>query len=310
MARTALPKFTKRKGFRTPAEEARVHAATPQGKVEKSLRKVRRMVDKRLELRAVEETAEILAREPESQEPRKEHRTGRRVDRKIGEGINIPPQAAIPVNSNGRPAIYDPYRFPHIAYVLCKERGFTNEELARVFDVSISSVNQWIWMHEEFKRMVRRGRDEYDSENVENALRKRAIGYKYTETHRTRTKIIGKLSNGTEVEIPALSITTVEKEVAPDPRSAMYWLQNRQPERWKNTLKIEVDATTGQVEEEALSIEDMSTAELLALRDISTKAAEMRVKTIDIAPERQQSSVADILAAADRMAIAHQKVTP
>jgi hypothetical protein len=291
-------KWVKRKGFRTPAEEERIRRATPAGQVEKCLRKVARMVTKRQDQRAADEVSELL----EETDRGGEHRTGRRVEHGIGNGINIPAKAVALTGPNGRPAIYDPYRFPHIAYVLCKERGFTNEELARVFDVSRSTVNQWMWQHDEFKKCVKRGRDEYDSENVENALKKRALGYSYTETHRTRTKLIGVRPNGVEVTIPALSITTVEKEVAADPRSIMYWLQNRQPERWRNTIKIDIAANKAPDEfaDQELAIEDMSTEALLLLRDMAGKAAELQSKTIDVTPEKRQMSVQDILEAADK----------
>ena len=239
---------------------------------------------------------------------REEHRTGRRFEHDHGgPGINIPPGNIVRMcdaATGGRPSIYDPLRFPHIGYVLCKERGFTAEELGRVFDVSTATINQWMWQKKEFKVAVRRGRDEFDSENVESALKKRALGFEYEEKHVSKTRLSGKTQEGVDVLVPAVTTTTITKYVAPDPRSIFYWLQNRQPERWKHTMHLKVDA--GQVndepEEAEMDIEDMDVAELKMLRDMATKAVELKGKTIDItAPEKKLATVEEILFAADQM---------
>lgn len=238
----------------------------------------------------------------------KNHRTGRRFEQDSGgPGINIPPNKIV-LNSSppafGRPSIYDPLRFPHIAFVLCKERGFTNEELARVFDVSTSTVNQWMWQKKEFKDAVRKGRDGFDSEKVEQALLKRALGYEYVEKHVSRTKLVGKTPQGVEVTVPAVTTTEITKRVVEDPKSIMYWLQNRQPDRWKHTayLKIETQPEE-ETDEQEMDIEDMSVEELKALRDMSTKAVELKSKTIDITePQKRLPTVEEVLAAADQLA--------
>lgn len=275
-------------------------------KVVRTLRdKIRDRALERLEVLQAER--EVVREEVRAEEVREEHRTGKRVERDYGPGINIPVEHNVLNITNatgGRPSIYDQFRFPHIGYVLCKERGFTNEELARVFDVSVSTVNQWMWQKEEFKKAVRRGRDEFDTENVEQALKKRALGFSYDEISVKKTKITGKMADGTEVLIPAVETTTTHKTIAPDPRSIMYWLQNRQPDRWKNTahVKVEIPLLDGAGMEEEVDIETMSTADLFALRDMSMKAIEIKSKTIDISePEQRQHTVEEILAAADSM---------
>lgn len=273
------------------------------------VRPVSREVREAARADALEVVAEMEEKREQKREvQREEHRTGRRFEHDLGPGINIPGSralAALDRNAGvgGRPSIYDPLRFPHIGYVLCKERGFTNEELARVFDVSTKTVNQWMWQKPEFKKAVRRGRDEYDSENIEQALKKKALGYDYVEKHVTRTKIVGKIPDGADISVPAIVTTEITKHVQPDPRSIFYWLQNRQPDRWKHTMHIKVDAVPDgdEVEEQEMDIEDMSVEELRALQAMATKAVELKGNTIDItAPEKKQLTVEEILEAADR----------
>lgn len=60
---------------------------------------------------------------------------------------------------------------------------------------------------------------------VENALYKRAIGYEYVE----------KKAEKVGLTLVRKSATT--KEVAPDVTACIFWLCNRNPDRWKNVQK-------------------------------------------------------------------------
>lgn len=62
-------------------------------------------------------------------------------------------------------------------------------------------------------------------EQIETALFKRACGYQYEELT-TEEKLD---RNGT----PHLLAKKVIRDVPPDPTSAMFWLTNRRPDRWK-----------------------------------------------------------------------------
>ena len=80
---------------------------------------------------------------------------------------------------------------------------------------------------------------------VENALYKRAIGYQYTET----TKEAGKV------------VKTVVKEVAPDTTAQIFWLKNRQPERWRDKQEVQ---HSGRIES-SNPFKDLTTEELRKL---------------------------------------------
>jgi len=74
----------------------------------------------------------------------------------------------------GRPTLYDPQ--------LCEQAhnycllGATNDELAEFFNVSPSTIDNWIARHADFGDAVRRGRVVADS-RVARGLYDRAVGY-------------------------------------------------------------------------------------------------------------------------------------
>ncbi len=71
---------------------------------------------------------------------------------------------------------------------------------------------------------------------MENALLKRAKGYMTTETKNRNTFRWEK------------RITTIEKEVPPDVTAQIYWLKNRQPQKWRDKPAEEKEITKIKVE--------------------------------------------------------------
>lgn len=68
---------------------------------------------------------------------------------------------------------------------------------------------------------------------VENALLKRAMGFEYEEV---TTEIIEQ-QDGSQRK----HIKRTKKMVVPDTMAAIYWLNNRRPDLWKNRKAVEVD---------------------------------------------------------------------
>lgn len=128
---------------------------------------------------------------------------------------------------------YNPQTYPDWAWSLAVQ-GKTIKEIGDAMGVSRATVNRWIADNPEFKEAVNQGRDSADAK-VERSLYQRATGYTYKER-----KIVNVLdSNGKP--IPA-RIETTEKHVPPDTTAQIYWLKNRQRDRWKD--KWEVDVST------------------------------------------------------------------
>jgi transcriptional regulator with XRE-family HTH domain len=173
----------------------------------------------------------------------------------------------------GMPQIYDPARFPHIAGKLCADYGFTHEQLAKVFGVSKPTINDWMSDRPEFKAAVIAGRDQFDSEVVEKALLKRALGYKFTETTTSKVYVNGKDAAGLDVKVPAKKTVITTKEVPPDPKSCLFWLTNRNKERWALVTNVNAKVE-GKIEHNhsgtvvTAQLENLNKEQLLALRDM------------------------------------------
>lgn len=158
-----------------------------------------------------------IRRKPAGYSPEEPFKLKLREYKRIKRKIDFP---------NGRPAIYDAERFPKIAYSACAEMGATNEDLARLFGVTVMAIEKWIREHSEFARSVYTGKDEFDSNKVEKSLRLRALGYdkEYEEVSET---IGGKYGHS----------RTVNKKlvhVPPDVKAAIFWLKNRNRNRWQD----------------------------------------------------------------------------
>jgi len=97
--------------------------------------------------------------------------------------------------------------------------GATNDDLARVFGVSLSSIERWLVEFPRFKRAVSEGREMAD-ERVARSLYKRAVGMKVKKEK--AFNVAGRLQ----------TIEIVEG-LPPDVNAAALWLSNRQRGKWR-----------------------------------------------------------------------------
>lgn len=119
---------------------------------------------------------------------------------------------------------------------------FSKAEIAKRMDINVNTLVKWQKQYEEINDAINVTRELVDYQ-VENAVLKAALGYKTKEIKVTIGK---KVVNGEMVEM--LKETTV-KEVPPNIKAAMFWLNNRKFDDWKlNRDKIvEVDPDDSQV---------------------------------------------------------------
>lgn len=82
---------------------------------------------------------------------------------------------------------------------------------------------------------LKRGKEVADVE-VENALFKRAIVYRYDEVTREAGKVMDPYT-GEWVDVMA-ETKRVTKEVQPDVTAQIFWLKNRRPEKWCDKQEI------------------------------------------------------------------------
>jgi hypothetical protein len=131
-------------------------------------------------------------------------------------------------HAGGRPTDYkDDYN--EQAYKLCL-LGAIDKELADFFSISESTLNLWKQEHEEFSESIKRGKMDADA-NVADKLYQRATGYEHAEDQIFQYQ-------GMPVIVP----TT--KHYAPDPTAAIFWLKNRQRDKWRDRQEIETTSKT------------------------------------------------------------------
>ena len=125
--------------------------------------------------------------------------------------------------------------FPALAEMHARE-GMIESDIAKKLGVSITTFEQYKKQYPEFLAALKRGKAPIDFE-VESALLKRALGYTYTETKRE----IENLDNGV---VLVKSTTETIKEVVPDVTAQIFWLKNRNPQRWRDVKGVETVSYT------------------------------------------------------------------
>jgi hypothetical protein len=128
----------------------------------------------------------------------------------------------------GQPSPYKE-EYNKMAEIACLEGGFTDKKLAKLFGVCEATIYNWKNSHPEFLEAIKRGKDAFDVSTAEDCLQKRIKGYSYTEVTQEASPLTGNLE-----------ITKkVTKKVGPDPKSLIFFLTNRNPERWPGTKRVE-----------------------------------------------------------------------
>ena len=139
------------------------------------------------------------------------------------------------MNHRGRPTLYKP-EYPDLARRFC-QLGGTNEDLADYFEVSRSTIDEWLRVHPDFAEAVRKGRDLIDMVIAEKLL-SRAMGY----DHEGKKYV---LHGGEEKEIRHVV------HHPPDVRACIFWLRNRRRKHWLEHTKEEPEGLTFEDLEEA-----------------------------------------------------------
>lgn len=118
----------------------------------------------------------------------------------------------------GRPPKYKP-EFVEQAMKLCR-LGATDVELGDFFGVRRETIWAWSQKHPEFSNALKVGKEAAD-ERVKRSLYAKAVGYEHDSI-----KIMQH--QGEPVIVP------YREHVPPDTTAAIFWLKNRDPERWRD----------------------------------------------------------------------------
>ena len=104
--------------------------------------------------------------------------------------------------------------------------GLSDEQIAHNMGISRSTLSEWKNKYSDIADTLKKTKEIVDRE-VENALFRRAMGYKYDEVTYER---------GEEVK-------RVTKEVAPDTTAQIFWLKNRKPAEWRDKIEQQQTVT-------------------------------------------------------------------
>ncbi|WP_238473753.1 hypothetical protein [Paenisporosarcina cavernae] len=148
--------------------------------------------------------------------------------------------------------------------------GLTDEQIAQNMGIAVSTLNDWKNKFPEFLESLKKGKEIVDRQ-VENALLKRALGYRYDEITKEYAEHFNKETGKTEMVM--IETKRVTKEVQPDTTAQIFWLKNRKPKEWRDKQEIEHSGETTHNVNNQVDLSSLSVEELKKLENILSKTA-------------------------------------
>jgi hypothetical protein len=130
--------------------------------------------------------------------------------------------------------------------------GLTDAEICERLKVSVASFCEYKKQYMELFEALKENKDFADN-LVVDSLYMRAKGYEYEEI--TKEPVLRKDSKGNPVlddedkPIYDMVVTKiVKKNVVPDTTAQIFWLKNRQPDKWRDKQEIDMNAKIETIE--------------------------------------------------------------
>ncbi|MFZ3017134.1 MAG: hypothetical protein WA056_01605 [Gallionella sp.] len=118
--------------------------------------------------------------------------------------------------------------------------GATDADLADFFGVGEATINRWKLAHPEFRESIKSGKMDADA-NVAESLYRAAIGGGTLTDTKEQADADGKVTRTKEVRQVQASVTAM-----------IFWLKNRQPDKWRDRIEHQADVTLTSPDGEAL----------------------------------------------------------
>lgn len=148
--------------------------------------------------------------------------------------------------------------------------GLTDEQIAQNMQIDTATLYRWKKKYCEICEALKEGKEIADRK-VENALLKRALGYRYNEDKYISvpmdlaeyTEKLQEYMNRYKLEHPEATddelmlarerfpktreqlVERKVKEVVPDTTAQIFWLKNRRPDRWRDKRDINMSGQVG-----------------------------------------------------------------
>lgn len=122
-----------------------------------------------------------------------------------------------------------------IAEKACEIFGADDKKLAKFLDIALATLTLWKKKHSTLRASIKRGKETFDTQNVEKSLLQRALGYETTEVHTESCTKEG--CKGTKTK-------HITKHVISD-IAILFWLKNRHPQRWRDIKALDISGNVG-----------------------------------------------------------------
>nr|DAP58336.1 MAG TPA: terminase small subunit [Caudoviricetes sp.] len=127
-------------------------------------------------------------------------------------------------------------------------QGLTDEQIAKNMGIKKSTFYDWLKKYPDISESLKKGKAPVDFE-VENALYKRAVGFKYEEIETVEEEVDGVFKT---------RVKRTQKTALPDTSAIIFWLKNRKPEQWRKmnpVIENKLKAETEKLLKEAQNLE-------------------------------------------------------
>ena len=194
-----------------------------------------------------------------------------RIDELVGKkrGRVAIEQVALGIKT-GRPTLYRP-ELAELARRLAL-LGLKETEMADAFNVDVGTLIDWKARHREFREAIQRGGVHADA-HMADSLYHRGLGYQHEAV-----RIF--MPAGAEAPVYAPYV----ERYPPDTTAALRWLQNLQPELWRERREVDLTGTLVHQVSKMSPAEREADALELAER-INRRLAELGAPTIEHEPE-------------------------
>ncbi len=124
-------------------------------------------------------------------------------------------------NLSGRKTLYT--KEMHDLVKAYARDGLTDKEICEKLNIGQTTFYAWQKRYPKFQKALKENKEKFDIKAVD-ALWKRVIGYDYYETETTEKD--GKI----------VKTKKIKKHSPPDLTALIFWLKNRQPNKWRDKV--------------------------------------------------------------------------
>jgi len=144
----------------------------------------------------------------------------------------------------GRPSKIDKVFYENEKQIqMMVEKGLSNTEIADFLKISESTYYRWKDSHPEFWEAIKDWKLKADKK-IETSLYERAHGYSHEDTKAQWVENdVFDPESGEWKRTGRWEYADLTKHYPPDPTSMIFWLKNRQPDKWRDRIEQDVNLT-------------------------------------------------------------------